>query len=375
MSARLDTVNLELVPASRVEASGAELALGRVGRSADRLVVSLPDGPSELRHDLEGETTSAGVLVGPRSSRNAAALRKHLPWLRPRPLGLRTSAGLGDRLGLATPGHVRALRAVGGGIAPIFAQQSIREMTRTGRTPQQVMDDATWGVFAEGWQRRRRRRRRPPEDDRRTSTPASPPASPSSPSTPASTWTTAADHASSPRLRGRLPRRCPGRDLEDTRADLRRPLRRPGVRRSSGCRIALRRGDPAARGRQVRPRRRARRPRCTATWVRPRGRGWSSSKCRWTRPKRPPRTPSTIYIATELRRLGVQLGQPGAALRRPLREGRRLHRRPGRLRARLRRARGHRAAPRALQAEPALRARTSSASTRSRPATPAAWCT
>ena len=24
-------------------------------------------------------------------------------------------------------------------------------MTRTGRTPQQVMDDATWGMFAEGW--------------------------------------------------------------------------------------------------------------------------------------------------------------------------------------------------------------------------------
>ena len=34
---------------------------------------------------------------------------------------------------------------------PIFAQQSIREMTRTGRTPIEVMDDATWGQFAEGW--------------------------------------------------------------------------------------------------------------------------------------------------------------------------------------------------------------------------------
>jgi len=26
------------------------------------------------------------------------------------------------------------------------------QMTRTGRTPQQVMDDATWGIFSEGWQ-------------------------------------------------------------------------------------------------------------------------------------------------------------------------------------------------------------------------------
>src|SRR4029453_6209415 len=34
----------------------------------------------------------------------------------------------------------------------IFPQQSIREMARTQRTPIEVMDDATWGMFAEGWQ-------------------------------------------------------------------------------------------------------------------------------------------------------------------------------------------------------------------------------
>jgi hypothetical protein len=160
VSGRLDALNLELVPSSRVLASGAEWALGRGDKSpsegqdrlsGDKLVVSLPDEPSGMLDDLEGEKVSAGVLVGPRSPRNVAALRKHLPWLCPCPLGLRTSAGLGDRLGLATPGHARALRAVGGAIAPVFAQQSIREMTRTGRTPIEVMDDATWGMFAEGW--------------------------------------------------------------------------------------------------------------------------------------------------------------------------------------------------------------------------------
>jgi hypothetical protein len=62
---------------------------------------------------------------------------------------MQTSAGTGDRLGLATPGHARALR--GTGIAPIFAQQSIREMTRTGRTPEEVLADATWGAFQAGW--------------------------------------------------------------------------------------------------------------------------------------------------------------------------------------------------------------------------------
>lgn len=89
------------------------------------------------------------VMEGPADATNAAALRATLPFLRPRPLGLVKSVGLGDRLGLATPGHVRAVRHHT--MVPIFAQQSIREMERTGRSPQQVMDDALWGVFQEGW--------------------------------------------------------------------------------------------------------------------------------------------------------------------------------------------------------------------------------
>jgi len=80
---------------------------------------------------------------------NAQALRSTFSNLKPAPLGVRASAGFGDRLGLATPGHVMAVR--GTGIAPIFAQQSIREMNRTHRTPRQVLDDATWGAFQAGW--------------------------------------------------------------------------------------------------------------------------------------------------------------------------------------------------------------------------------
>jgi hypothetical protein len=105
---------------------------------------------------IEGDATGfAGqarddLFLAPLTAGNAAVLRGCLPWLRPRPLGLKTSAGCGDRLGLATPGHIRAVRHAGG-IAPIFAQQSMRENARTGRTPQEVMDDALWGVFQEGW--------------------------------------------------------------------------------------------------------------------------------------------------------------------------------------------------------------------------------
>ncbi len=70
---------------------------------------------------------------------------------KPVTLGLQASFGFGDRIGLATPGHVAAMKRCGAGIAPIFPQQSIREMTRTSRSPQQVMSDAMSGATAAGW--------------------------------------------------------------------------------------------------------------------------------------------------------------------------------------------------------------------------------
>ena len=101
---------------------------------------------------FEGEMTG-DLLVCQLTPGNAAELRSRLAWLNPTPLGRQTSFGFGDRLGLATPGHIASLRAVDpqGSIAPIFAQQSVRENKRTGRTPQEVMDDAMWGIFQEGW--------------------------------------------------------------------------------------------------------------------------------------------------------------------------------------------------------------------------------
>lgn len=67
----------------------------------------------------------------------------------PVPLSLTASFGFGDRLGLATPGHIAAVR--GTKFAPIFAQQSVRENARSGRTPQQVMEDAKRAVDAAQW--------------------------------------------------------------------------------------------------------------------------------------------------------------------------------------------------------------------------------
>lgn len=120
------------------------------------------DGPR-----LEGETRPIEadgarfhLCLGAADGANARKIRYHLPFLRPVPCGLAKAAGTGDRLGLATPGHVDAFRAVGragpqpGGRVPIFpmlAQQSIRENERTGRSPAEVIDDAAWGAFQTGW--------------------------------------------------------------------------------------------------------------------------------------------------------------------------------------------------------------------------------
>lgn len=148
----LQLLNLDLLPRSVTQSEGVQYALTRA--AAGLRLAALAPSPAALSA-FEGERTQPGgmdLLLAPLSPRNAAALRAQLPWLNPGLLGLTTSAGMGDRIGLATPGHVRALRAVGENIAPIFAQQSIREMQRTGRTAQEVMDDATWGIFQEGWQ-------------------------------------------------------------------------------------------------------------------------------------------------------------------------------------------------------------------------------
>lgn len=146
----LTNLNLDIYPRSITEADGLTLFLART--PAGKRLGVLADDAAALAA-FTGEPSAQGqqtLLLCPLTAGNARALREAVPALKPRPLGLQTSAGCGDRMGLATPGHIRAARAVPG-IAMIYAQQSIREMTRTNRTPIEVMDDATWGIFQEGW--------------------------------------------------------------------------------------------------------------------------------------------------------------------------------------------------------------------------------
>lgn len=71
----------------------------------------------------------------------------------PQPLGLAPSFGFGDRLGLATTGQLAGLSAVDAQVVPVLAQQSARELERTGRTFEDVLAAAIAGVRRSGWSR------------------------------------------------------------------------------------------------------------------------------------------------------------------------------------------------------------------------------
>lgn len=85
------------------------------------------------------------VARGPANWENLEPLQRNFEYTRPVLGGLRRSFGFGDRLGVGTRGHILASK--GRDFFPYFAQQSIREMARTNRSPQEVISDACWAVF------------------------------------------------------------------------------------------------------------------------------------------------------------------------------------------------------------------------------------
>lgn len=118
-----------------------------------RLILHAADdvvlGPFEgQRYDVAGRRMVEGAL----SAHNAQALRTAFVHLTPVPVGPGTSAGVGDRLGFAGSGHAGAFQVYGTGVFPVFAQQSLRELDRLGRPLQEVIDAATYGSVAAGWE-------------------------------------------------------------------------------------------------------------------------------------------------------------------------------------------------------------------------------
>jgi hypothetical protein len=110
----------------------------------------LASGQGKLITDLVGEVIREGKKVCPIIHQNRLVLNHYFDYTAPRAFGTEVATmGLGDRLGLASPGHIEAIRNTS--MKPILAQQSIRELTLTGRSMDDVIDAASFAVFQEGY--------------------------------------------------------------------------------------------------------------------------------------------------------------------------------------------------------------------------------
>ncbi len=88
----------------------------------------------------------------PLTHNNACKLRELFSFTAPKPiLSNDRTFGVGDRLGVACPGHLRILAKYDA--VPILAQQSIRELNLTNRTYDDVLDVVTFAVYREGFKR------------------------------------------------------------------------------------------------------------------------------------------------------------------------------------------------------------------------------
>jgi len=144
-------LTVEIVRRSIQWVAGGAVMIARDDGRRHLLVVDLEGSGLARRFTGNGFQFEPDIdlCFGDLDHENAMVLRELYESARPQPLGLDDSFGLGDRLGIAGPAHLQALR--GTGFKVVLAQQSIRELERTERTPDEVMDAATWAVLEEGW--------------------------------------------------------------------------------------------------------------------------------------------------------------------------------------------------------------------------------
>lgn len=119
------------------------------GKSEKMLIVA-GSGENDFEGNAGDSLEGLRIKICPMNAANSKVLRKHFPFTNPVSCGdNKISFGLGDRIGVATPGHLRTIAK--SEIFPVLAQQSIRELNLTGRNYDEVLSDAVWAVFQEGY--------------------------------------------------------------------------------------------------------------------------------------------------------------------------------------------------------------------------------
>jgi hypothetical protein len=148
------SIELQVCPDSLNEFNGRLFFMAKEGNEKFLFITSFQKG-DDVYNKFEGEKdpedfgNQTFVKRCFLNTHNRKSLQEIFKFTVPEIIGLQNSFGFGDRIGLANPGHLRSLE--GSSFKPILAQQSIRELTRTNRTADEVMDAAVWAVFQEGY--------------------------------------------------------------------------------------------------------------------------------------------------------------------------------------------------------------------------------
>ncbi|GIN72564.1 hypothetical protein J14TS2_30390 [Bacillus sp. J14TS2] len=131
---------------SYVEHDGTRLLM--VHDQEDKWLLAVGEGV--VFNDLQGTVLTNDKKVCPLTHENRLVLNRYFDYTVPRAFGTKTATmGLGDRLGLASPGHIETVH--NRNVKPILAQQSIRELTLLNRTMNDMLDAASFAVFQEGY--------------------------------------------------------------------------------------------------------------------------------------------------------------------------------------------------------------------------------
>jgi len=143
---------LKIYPRSFCSKNG--LWYGLIGTLEGKKFVVMGERSHVLKDAFLGNChhQSSSLKVCDLSPENTECLMALFPYTKP--VSLREypmTIGTGDRLGVATPGHIRAIKRFQA--YPVLAQQSIRENVQTGRNYFEVIQDVAWAVFQENYQK------------------------------------------------------------------------------------------------------------------------------------------------------------------------------------------------------------------------------
>jgi len=141
-----ETTGIKVYEKSYIESDNVHLLM--IKDDANKVILATGNG--KLYDDLVGTDIGGKGKACPLTHENRLVLNRYFDYTVPQAFGTEIATiGLGDRLGLASPGHIETI--LGRNIKPVLAQQSIRELALTNRTTKDMLDAACFAVFQEGY--------------------------------------------------------------------------------------------------------------------------------------------------------------------------------------------------------------------------------